>query len=377
MKTPGMKTRLMIGSSEQDADLLYATKFFVPDDFIWLEHRGKSWAVLSPLEIDRARRTARVDQVLSLADLESPLQKKLGRKPLTVEVVAALLKSKKIRAVEVHERFPSGYLEGLRALGVRVKVSSRPFFPQRSIKTAWEVRQVERGLRLAEAGMARAFAVLKEARIDARNFIIWKGAKLTSEILRGEIDAAIIRLGGLPARTIVAGGLQACDPHEGGSGPLRGGQAIILDIFPRDQRSGYFGDLTRTVVKGKAGPGLVHMYATVKEGKQMALGQMKPGADGKAIHDGITRYFKERGYPTKKEKGRWVGFFHGTGHSLGLEIHEAPRFSASRFPVGEMMTVEPGLYVPGIGGVRLEDLVVMTAKGPKNLTRVKEELEIP
>lgn len=367
----------MIGSSEQDADLLYATKFFVPDDFIWLEHRGRTCAVLSPLEIDRARRTAGVDRVLSLADLEAPLQKKLGRKPRTVEVAAALLKSKKIRAVEVHERFPSGYLEGLRALGVRVKVSQQPFFPQRSIKTATEIKQVERGLRLAEAGMERAFEVLAEARIGPGNSIVWKGNRLTSEMLRGEIDAAIIRLGGLPARTIVAGGIQACDPHESGSGPLKAGQAIILDIFPRDQRSGYFGDLTRTVVKGKAGPKLIHLYATVQEGKQMALGQMRPGADGKAIHEGITRYFKERGYPTEKQKGRWVGFFHGTGHSLGLEIHEAPRFSASRFPVGEVMTVEPGLYMPGIGGVRLEDLVVMTAKGPKNLTRVKEELEIP
>ena len=366
----------MIGSSEQDADLLYATRFFVPDDFIWLEHRGKSYAILSPLEIDRARRTAKVDQVLSLADLEAPLQKTLGRKPGTVEVVAALLKSKKIKAVEVHERFPSGYLEGLRESGLRVKVSHRPFFPQRSIKTPLEIRQVERGLRLAEAGMARAFAVLKEAKIGPKNFIIWKGARLTSEILRGEIDAAIIRLGGLPARTIVAGGIQACDPHEGGSGPLKAGQAIILDIFPRDQKSGYFGDLTRTVVKGNASAKLKHLYATVQQGKQIALGLMKPGADGKVIHDAITHYFCERGYPTEQRNGRWVGFFHGTGHSLGLEIHEAPRFSASRFPVGEMMTVEPGLYMPGIGGVRLEDLVVMTAKGPKNLTRVEEELEI-
>jgi Xaa-Pro aminopeptidase len=377
MKTPGMKSRLIIGSSEQDADLLYATKFFVPDDFIWLEHGGKSFAVMSPLEIDRAKRTARVDEVLSLAELETPLQKKLGRKPKTVEIVAALLKSKKIRTVEVHERFPSGYLEGLRTLGVRVNVSPQPFFPQRSIKTPREILQVERGLRLAEAGMARAFEILGEASVDSKKFIIWQRGRLTSEILRGEIDAAIIKLGGLPARTIVAGGIQACDPHEGGSGPLRAGQAIILDIFPRDQRSGYFGDLTRTVVKGQAGAKLKHLYATVQEGKQIALGLMRPGADGKVIHDAITHYFAERGYPTEIRKGRWVGFFHGTGHSLGLEIHEAPRFSASHFPVGEMMTVEPGLYIPGIGGVRLEDLVVMTARGPKNLTRVKEELEIP
>jgi len=377
MKTPRIKSRLIIGSSDQDADLLYATKFFVPDDFVWLEHRGRTFAVLSPLEIDRAKRTAKVDEVLSLAELEAPLAKKLGRKPKTVEVVASLLESRKIRAVEVHERFPSGYLEGLRDLGIQVKVSQQPFFPQRMVKTAVEIKHVERGLRLAEAGMERAFSILEEAVIGPKKEILWNGARLTSEILRGEIDAAIIRLGGLPARTIVAGGLQACDPHEGGSGPLKANQAIIIDIFPRDQKTGYFGDLTRTVVKGSAGAKLKHLYATVQEGKQIALGQMKPGADGKAIHEGITRYFAERGYPTEQRNGRWVGFFHGTGHSLGLEIHEAPRFSASKFPVGEVMTVEPGLYIPEIGGVRLEDLVVMTAKGPRNLTRVKEQLEIP
>jgi Xaa-Pro aminopeptidase len=369
-------TRLIIASSESSADILYAAGCFVPDDFIWIDHGGMTHAILSPLEIDRFRKTSPVDRVHSLKEIEERIFRKKGVRPGLAEVASVFLKKLKVRQVEVPASFPLGYAQALAGQGIRTKARAGLFFPQREIKTAREARCIEKTLRMAEAGLERGIGVLRASKAGPGRRLHWGGAPLTSERLRGEIDATIIKLGGLPAHTIVAGGGQACDPHERGHGPLKAGETIILDIFPRDQGTGYFGDLTRTVVKGKASPAIRHLYTTVQLGKRLALEQIRPGADGKRIHEGILDFFTKAGYPTKQIKGRWAGFFHGTGHSLGLEIHEAPRFSATRFPKGLAMTVEPGLYIPGLGGVRLEDLVLVTAGGCRNLTVVPEVLEI-
>ena len=186
----------------------------------------------------------------------------------------------------------------------------------------------------------------------------------------------ISRAGGLPANTIVAGGDQACDPHERGSGPLKADSLIILDVFPRDAKSGYYGDLTRTVLRGRASEDQRRLWETVREGQALALKKMKPGVDGLSVHNEIKQLFTERGYPTEVRNGRHVGFFHGTGHGLGLEIHEVPRFQKTVFKQGQVLTVEPGLYYPGIGGVRLEDVVVLTRTGIRMLSKIEKRLEI-
>jgi len=369
--------RLMVGASEHCADLLYATGMFVPDPFVWLEVSGRSCALLSPLEVDRARAEARVQEVIDQGEME----KKSKREPAHpaerfLLALEALLRAKRVRSVAVPEWTPAGTVEWLRGEGIRVEVGAEPFFPEREIKTKEEITAITRGQRQAEAGMARGWEVLRAARVQRGGRLAWSGKALTSERLRGEIDAAVVRAGGLPARTIVAGGLQACDPHEAGHGPLRANEAVILDIFPRDQRSGYFGDLTRTVVKGRASEALRRQYDAVFRGQQLALKSMKAGADGAALHARIKEGFTTAGYSTEVREGRWVGFFHGTGHSLGLEIHEAPRFSAGKFKAGQVMTVEPGLYFPGTGGVRIEDLVVITRSGIRNLTRCPKFLEL-
>jgi Xaa-Pro aminopeptidase len=118
------------------------------------------------------------------------------------------------------------------------------------------------------------------------------------------------------------------------------------------------------------------VYATVAAGKRWVMTQMKAGADGNRLHQALVERFKEAGYPTEQRKGRWVGFFHGTGHGLGLEIHEAPRFSDGPFQAGTVITVEPGLYFRGLGGVRLEDVVVVEKNGITNLTRARQQFEI-
>lgn len=369
-------TRLIVAASEASADLLYATKFFVPDEIIWFRHRGKSHAVLSPLEIDRAKATADIDVCLASDTILRQMQKKAqARKHSSKDLLIHVLKGKSIRSVAVPASFPLHYARALESSGIRVQVLD-PFFPERESKSSAEIQKITAAQRQAESGLLRGLEVVKASRIDKKGFLRWGSGVLTSEVLRGEIDSAVIRAGGLPAHTIVAGGNQGCDPHERGSGPLKARQSIILDIFPRDQKTGYFGDLTRTVVRGQASEALRHLHQTVAAGQKLALTEMREGEDGAALHEKVKAFFKKEGYPTEKRKGRWVGFFHGTGHSLGLEIHEAPRFSAGTFKAGQLMTVEPGLYYPGLGGVRIEDLVVIRKKGVTNLTMAPDVFEL-
>ena len=185
-----------------------------------------------------------------------------------------------------------------------------------------------------------------------------------------------LHAGGSPANTIVAGGLQGCGSSRARTcHPLRANEAIVLDIFPRHARNYYYGDLTRTVVRGRASEALRKQYATVQEGKRWVMKQMRDGADGVALQKALIERFKTAGYPTEQRNGRWVGMFHGVGHGLGLDLHETPRFGSGKLFTGLSITVEPGLYYPGVGGVRIEDVVIVGEKGVRNLTKFIEELE--
>jgi Xaa-Pro aminopeptidase len=368
--------RLIVADSERNPDMLYATHFFAPDAFIFLEKNGKRSIVLNDLEIDRGRKSATVDEVVAWSEIagRTPTSKK--KPPRMGEVVAQFLKGKKVRRALVPSSFPLGLARELEKAGVRLDPQAGLFWKEREFKSGNELQLLRRALDITEQGMARAMEVLKAAKPGAKKQLLWSGRALTSEILRAEIDSAVLRAGGLPGNTIVAGGGQGCDPHERGSGPLRADTLIIIDIFPRDAKSGYYGDLTRTVVRGRASAEQRRLWETVREGQLRALKAMKPGADGKAIHESVKEFFKQSGYPTEQKMGRWTGFFHGTGHGLGLEVHEEPRFSATVFKPGQVITVEPGLYYPGLGGVRIEDVATITKTGARLLSGFPKALEI-
>ena len=376
--------RLIIASSEESADMLYATGLFVPDPFVLLVQDGRSTILLSDLEVDRGRREARVDEVLGLSEFAGEHKKLLGKNPTLAKVAALFLRSRRVRRAVVPENFPLAMSMALARYGVTVTPPRRgTFWPERQYKTPEELGHLRRALEITAIGMARGMEVLAAAdlvggkRASSNAELRWGGETLTSERLRAEIDTAILRLGGAAANTIVAGGEQACDPHERGSGPLRAGELLIIDIFPRMVGTGYFGDLTRTVVKGRATDAQRKLWLTVQEGQRRAITGVQTGADGQKLHDGVKKFFKDEGYPTETREGRHVGFFHGMGHGLGLELHEAPRYNHTRsFEEGTVLTVEPGLYFPGLGGVRLEDVVAVTAKGHKMLSDYEQRLEI-
>ena len=368
----GMKSvRLMCAASSSNADMLYATGFYADDPFIWWEMAGETHICLSPLEIDRARPVARTPNIHGDAEFPDP-----GKNAGFAGIILGIAKKFRLKAILVPETFPGGLLEKLRGAGLKVTVSTELFFPQRGSKSKSEVAALQTALRVAEAGLRRGIDVLKASKADRRGFLQWQKNPLTSERLRAEMDTAVLHAGGSPAQTIVAGGLQGCDPHERGHGPLRANESIVLDIFPRHATNHYYGDLTRTVVRGRASEALRKQYATVQEGKAWVMKQMRAGADGPALQKELIARFTQAGFPTEQREGRWVGMFHGVGHGLGLDLHETPRFAAGKLFTGLSITVEPGLYYPGVGGVRIEDVVVVGEKGVRNLTRFEEELEL-
>src|SRR5204863_6233714 len=377
MSTPKNKpTRLIVAASDTDADILYATKFWAPDPFIFLERNGKRTLVLSDLEIDRGRKQAEADEFVMFSELEREVQGTQKRAPQYEKVLAYFLKKRGVKSATVPANFPLRYAEELAANKIRVRATNGFFWPEREAKSEKEVELMGHALRITEKGLKRAIEVLKASKSGAGKRLRWNGRTLTSEVLRAEIDSTILRAGGIPTGTIVAGGDQACDPHERGYGPLFADSLIILDVFPRDAKTGYFGDMTRTVLRGRATEAQRKLWETVKAGQALALKRIKAGVDGMTIHKAIQEFFGSRGFTTGVRKGRRVGFFHGTGHGLGLEIHEHPRLQKVVLKNRQVLTVEPGLYYPGVGGRREEDVEGVTEVDCRIVSRFPKQLEI-
>jgi Xaa-Pro aminopeptidase len=376
MATKPELARLIVAPSDTDADMLYATRIFIGDPFIFLQQNGKRTLVLSDLEIDRAKKNAKADEFVMFSQLEREVQGKAKKAPPYEKVLVHFLTKRGVKRARVPANFPLGFANEIKRKGIALETSNGLFWPAREKKTAEEIRLLERALRITETGMKRGMEILKASKPGAGKKLKWSGKTLTSEILRAEIDSAILRAGGVPTNTIVAGGDQACDPHERGFGPLQANSLIILDIFPRDAKTGYWGDMTRTVVRGRASEQQRKLWEAVKAGQALALKRIKAGVDGMSIHKAITELFDRRGFQTEVRNGRRVGFFHGTGHGLGLEIHEYPRLQKVTLKTGQCLTVEPGLYYPGIGGARIEDVVIVEKDGCRILSKFPKQLEI-
>src|SRR5207248_5497882 len=283
-----IRNRLIVAASETDPDMLYATKFWAPDPFIFLERNGKRTLVLSDLEIDRGRNQADADEFVMFSEIEREVQGKSKKAPPYEKVLAHFLRKRGVRSTIVPANFPLAYAQELAANKIRVRATNGLFWPEREAKSNKEIEMIGGALRITETGLRRAIEILKASKPGAGKKLKWSGKTLTSDILRGEIDSAILRAGGVPTNTIAAGGDQACDPHERGFGPLQANSLIILDIFPRDAKTGYWGDMTRTVVRGRASEQQRKLWEAVKAGQALALIRIKAGVDGMSIHKAIT-----------------------------------------------------------------------------------------
>jgi Xaa-Pro aminopeptidase len=370
-------TRLLYAASESDADILYPTGFFAPDPFLFVQVGTRRLMVMSDLEMDRARAQATVDRVLSWSKVARRLEA-AGERPTVAAVIARVLRDLGVRKVTVPRSFSLGLAMDLDGRGLRLDLGPDPFWPERAIKTPAEVRAIQQALRSAEAGLEAGIAALKACRIGRDGYLHRDGRRFTAEDLRSAVNTRIMADGCVPSHTICAPGDQAVDPHEEGHGPIRAHAPVVMDIFPRSESTGYFGDLTRTVVRGRASHRLHEAYAVVHEGVRLGHARLRDGIDGQSIHHEIQALFTRQGYKTGVRQGRMQGFFHGTGHGVGLEIHESPSISTrpSILRAGHVVTVEPGLYYLGLGGVRIEDVALVTKRGSRNLTTVAKQLEI-
>jgi Xaa-Pro aminopeptidase len=357
--------------------MLYFGRVEVHDPFIAFSAGGRKITVQSPLEFGRVKRTGDFDAVQPLEEWRDRARAKYGPAAGVAEIIATVTRAYRLRAFRIPDDFPAGLYTKLIKRGLRLEFAGGMLFPEREIKTPVEAAAIREGNRLAAVGYFTAEKILRAARIKGRK-LVHAGGVLTSERLRFAIETAIKEQGGDARDTIVAGGDQACDPHERGTGPLRPDQLIIIDIFPRVLKTGYFGDMTRTYLKGRASEAQRKLCATVRDAQRAAIRMIRAGVDGSDVHELVNFVFTRAGYATTHGRNGSAGFFHGTGHGLGLAIHEPPRLSVVPYKLkaGSVVTVEPGLYYPGLGGCRWEDVVQVTAMAPRLLSRHPYDWEI-
>ncbi len=283
--------------------------------------------------------------------------------------------------VAVSKWFPLDMADYLRARGAKLEVCEL-FLPERIKKSRAEVEHIRESLRWTCAAFERIENILHESKIK-EDSLVFRGEILTSEVLKREVERILFDCDMEDAEgMIISSGYQAAMPHHEGAGPIRPRTSIVCDIFPRNRTSGYFADMTRTYVKGAPPERLSKMYDAVAKAQDAAFKVIKAGVRASDAHAAAEKVIQEAGFdvgPFGQTQGRDQGFIHGLGHGLGLDVHEAPSVgphSRTILGAGTVITVEPGLYYPEWGGVRLEDVVVVTEQGCENLTNYSRKLEI-
>jgi Xaa-Pro aminopeptidase len=362
----------LVDADGDDANQRYVSGFDAPDPFLTCYTPDGVHLLVSGLEYGRARAESRAASVSRLAayDYRDRVADR-GRPTARALAVADWLADLGVAGVRVGERFPLGLADRLRDGDVRVETDPGDAVETaRARKTAREIEHVRAAQRANEAAMRTAADLIEGATVDDGD-LRRDGEVLTSERVKEAIEMTLLRHGCALDETIVACGRDAADPHDRGSGPLRAGEPIVVDIFPRDKATGYHADMTRTFVRGEPSGTLREWYALTDEARRAGLAAIEPGVTGATVHDAVCDVYEEAGLATlRADPQAETGFIHGTGHGVGLAVHELPRLSTDggELEPGNVVTVEPGLYDPDVGGVRIEDLVVVTEDGHENLT---------
>jgi len=374
MPKPLTMPRLLVEGAGSCADLFYGSGFLPVDPVVFLDEGKRKNLIVPMLEFGRAQQECPGVDVFLPEQIHVPNDQ---RRKISAWALA-ILNFRKIKRVQVSAFFPAGIVRELEKHRIAVDIISGTMYPARMIKRRDEIEKITVSQRAAVAAMREAHHALKASSIGRNGWLMFNEKKLTCEIIREAIDITLLRHGCIARDTIVASAAQAADPHDRGSGPIKAGDTVVVDIFPQHKRSGYWGDITRTFCRGPASPALARMYRTVLTAQKRALAMIKPGVSGSDIHAMITNYFVEQGYPTTVKDGVVRGFFHGTGHGVGLDIHEAPSLSISpaKLEAGHVVTVEPGLYDPDIGGIRIEDTVVVERGGARILANYPKKFEV-
>ena len=363
----------LIDADSTDSDQYYLSGFDAPDPFVTLYDGETHLLFPRSLEFGRAKREARADTVRRYVDFDhADLVEEYGSEAAVSHVLARFLDSCDVDSVAVPPRFPLQTADGLRDRGVSVTPDTDGTITEiRATKSDEEIEHVRAAQRANEASMAAAEASLRDADVADDGTLTVDGDPLTSERVKEEIEVTLLRHGCSLDETIVACGVDAADPHDRGSGPLTAGEPIIVDIFPRDKATKYHADMTRTFCKGEPTETVREWYDLTERAMEAAFETLGPGTTGAAVHDAVCDVYEAADQPTLRSDDRAeTGFIHSTGHGVGLDVHELPRLSPSggELEPGHVVTVEPGLYDPAVGGIRIEDIAVVTEDGYENLT---------
>jgi Xaa-Pro aminopeptidase len=364
----GAKAYVAYGSS-LDADVRYLTRFRTTDPVLFLKRCGEPGTIIvSQMEYERAvRESSAVPMTRAQAGLTEILKEEKNRWRAYARMIAGLAGGD----ILVPPQFPAALARELEAFS-RVIVDEDTVLKLRAVKSEEEIAALGRVEEATEAAMGGAISSIRSSRV--RKGILYRGrTQLTSEILQKEVAVTLLGKGCRAVDTIISCGEDSAIPHVRGSGPLREGASIILDIFPQDEETGYTADMSRTVVKGEPSPELLDMFEAVRGAQSLAAGLVRPGITGAEVHGKVVDYFRERGYESNTK-----GFIHNLGHGVGLEVHELPVLgpAGGELAAGNVITLEPGLYEPGTGGVRLEDMGVITPGGFRDLTRMPREFRV-
>jgi Xaa-Pro aminopeptidase len=375
----------LVDADGTDSTQRYLSGFGAPDPFVTVYTPETIAILVSTLEYGRARAESRADEVARLADYDyRTLADEHGSTEARARVVATWLDDLGVERVATPERFPLGPADSLREQDLTVEPERENVVTEiRAVKTDEEIEHIREAQTANEAAMEAAEELLQAAEIvedgDGSRRLRHEGEPLTSERLKEEIEVTLLRHGCALDETIVACGADAADPHDRGSGPLTAGETVIVDIFPQSKATKYHADMTRTFVKGEPSATVREWYDLTHEALEAAIDAVEPGATGQAVHDAVCDVYEAADVPTlRSDPTAETGFIHSTGHGVGLDVHELPRLSpdGGELQSGHVVTVEPGLYDPAVGGIRIEDLVVVTEDGCENLTEYPIQLQV-
>jgi Xaa-Pro aminopeptidase len=375
---------LMAGIPEKNSAFYHAIRFSVGDPAAVVTINGngtpQSMLILRDIEMDRARKFARVDQVFCPADFAPPEGLSGDRETATAQATAECLRRNGIQSVVADRTLPLIFADLIRASGIDVKCDLERGIIDRRAKDEQEIEHLRTSQRVTEGAIEMACRMIGRAKPNAAGVLMHEGTPLTSERVRFEIDVHLLKQGFANPPSIVAGGKQGADCHDHGHGELRTGEPIIVDIFPQSRATRYYGDCTRTVVNGEISDTLANMHAAVVAAKAAGMKATKAGVTGESVHRAVIATIQQHGFkiglPKENDPHDYCAMVHGTGHGIGLEVHEPPLLDLKgpELVVGDALTIEPGLYSKSIGGLRVEDMVIVTADGCLNLNRLPEDL---
>ena len=371
----------LIDADSEDADQYYLSGFDAPDPFVTLYNGEVHILFTRSLEYGRAKKEARAATVERGSDFGyEEKAEEFGPGEARHRVLAEFVRSHGVESVATPPRFPLATADGLREQGLVVQADdSGAVTAVRATKTGEEIDHIREAQRANEAAMARAEELIDGATVNDEGQLVAEGAVLTSERVKEEIEVTLLRHGCALDETIVACGADAADPHDRGTGPLRAGEPIIIDIFPRDKSTRYHADMTRTFCHGEASETIAEWFELTDEAREAAIDAVEPGADAADVHGAVCDIYEEAGLATlRSDPTTETGFIHSTGHGVGLDVHEMPSVaeSSETLEPGHVITIEPGLYDPAVGGVRIEDLLVVTEDGYENLTEYDVDLTL-